>query len=334
MREEMRNPVHWAILILAVIGLLFAVYQTYEHYFLTTAVCDFTESFSCSAVTESSYGEFPPDSGMSTALWGVFWWLGLLLLTRRAMRAAKEAKTHALLFLYALAGFAFALYLIAVELVILPKITGQIIICPFCTVQHVFIVMILAASFFELGRPTEQIKGLFFTGTGRKRRLDPRPFFVIGALALLVLGQFLILGAGEPLLEYPEFAACLADERATMYGFDACPNCNKQKTLIGVESFKEHIDKTGLYVRCRPKEEGQRPLGGRSQIISSVAPILASTTANEACAINVGEGTPTWVIHGKKYVGSQTIEDLALASGCPLPPAYEKQAAGGYTLIG
>lgn len=327
---EVKNSILWVILILGIIGALFAAYQTYEHYYLTTTICDFTENFSCSAVTESQYGEFPPGSGVSLALWGIIWWIGLLWITRQAMHVSREAKEHFVLFLYSLAGLGFVGYLLLIELYLLPKITGIIIICPFCTVQHILIAIIAVASFFLLqGSFRDYIGRLFFRGKGRKRRLDPKPFFVLGALVLLVAGQFLILGTGEPLREYPEFTECLAEQGATMYGFDACPSCNRQKTLLGIESFTEYIDDTGLYVRCRPKSEAIKHIGDLVDKISSVEPLERTTTNNEACAINVGEGTPTWVIHGQKYVGAQTVEDLAAASGCPLPDIYEEQEGAG-----
>ncbi|MDY6769432.1 MAG: hypothetical protein SVU88_00500 [Candidatus Nanohaloarchaea archaeon] len=164
------------------------------------------------------------------------------------------------------------------------------------------------------------------------RKLDPRPFFAIGIVAVLAIGGWVILGGGGGSQNYYDFAACLADNNATMYGFDACPHCNRQKTLIGREAFKQEIDDRGLYVRCRPRSEAQQQLGDRADRIASVEPLQPSDTQGDACAVNVGAGTPTWVIDGQKYVGEQSIRDLSQVTGCPLPEGYGgEQTTGGFT---
>ncbi len=164
------------------------------------------------------------------------------------------------------------------------------------------------------------------------KKLDPRPFFVIGVVLVLVAGGWFILGGSEQGKNHYEFASCLADEGATMYGFDACPHCNRQKNLIGLDAFKQEIDDTGYYVRCRPQSEGSQELGETAERISSVEPLDASTTQADACEVNVGAGTPTWVINGEKYVGEQSLADLAEATGCPLPEGYKQKGdVGGFT---
>jgi hypothetical protein len=88
---------------------------------------------------------------------------------------------------------------------------------------------------------------------------------------------------------------------------------------LGKDAFEKIMDAQGFYVRCRPNDEANKPLGDRVNKISSVQPMTADTTQGDACSINVGAGTPTWVINGQKYVGEQTLEDLSRATGCPLP---------------
>lgn len=164
------------------------------------------------------------------------------------------------------------------------------------------------------------------------KKLDPKPFFVLGIVAVIAAGGWLILGSGGENQNYHDFASCLAEEGATMYGFDACPHCNRQKTLIGQEAFEQQLDSQGYYVRCRPQSEASQELGETADRISSVEPLQPSDTQSDACEINVGAGTPTWVINGEKYVGEQSLGDLAEATGCPLPEGYGgEQTAGGFT---
>lgn len=165
-----------------------------------------------------------------------------------------------------------------------------------------------------------------------EKKLDPRPFFLIGLVVVLLGGGYLILGGGGTSQNYYEFAECLANESATMYGFDACPHCNRQKAIIGQDAFKQELDDAGYYVRCRPQSEASQELGDRADRIATVQPLDASTTQGEACEINVGAGTPTWVIDGEKYVGEQSLGTLAEATGCPLPEGYQGGGdVGGFT---
>lgn len=164
------------------------------------------------------------------------------------------------------------------------------------------------------------------------KQLDPKPFFLIGIVVVLAAGGWFILGSGGASENYHDFASCLAEEGATMYGFDACPHCNRQKTLMGQEAFKQELDDPGYYVRCRPQSEASQQLSDRADRISSVEPLQPSDTQGDACEVNVGSGTPTWVIDGEKYVGEQSLRNLAEATGCPLPEGYTgEQTTGGFT---
>jgi peroxiredoxin len=48
-----------------------------------------------------------------------------------------------------------------------------------------------------------------------------------------------------------------------MYGFDACPHCNRQKALIGQEAFQQELTGEGYYVKCRPQSEAEKEMGDR-----------------------------------------------------------------------
>ncbi len=143
-----------AVLVFSVIGLGVAGYQTYEHYYITSSFCDLSSTFSCSAVTGSQYGEFPPNSGIATAAWGVLWWLAVIALAGDQLRGKRFENEEFYLFTAVSGGLLFVAYLLAVELYVLPQETGSLAICPLCTVQHVIIVMLLLpASYLMLERP-------------------------------------------------------------------------------------------------------------------------------------------------------------------------------------
>ena len=159
-------------------------------------------------------------------------------------------------------------------------------------------------------------------------KLNPKPFFVLAVVVVIAIGGYFILGGDVKEEEqYYDFASCLTENKVTKYGFDACPNCQKQKHIIGVDAFKQNIDDAGLYVRCRPEEEATKPIGDNLDKISILSEyqdkVTAETTHGELCALMVGTGTPTWVYNDKQVEGWQTIPELAEFSGCPLPEGFE-----------
>ena len=88
--------------------------------------------------------------------------------------------------------------------------------------------------------------------------------------------------------KYDNFAQCLSDKGATMYGAEWCPHCKEQKAEFGT-SFK-----LVKYVECPD---------------------------NIQFCIDKGiQGYPTWIIGtSTKIEGTQTMESLSKAIGCPLP---------------
>lgn len=86
--------------------------------------------------------------------------------------------------------------------------------------------------------------------------------------------------------EYDEFAKCLSNEGAVMYGTDWCSYCQEQKSRFG-KSF-EHVN----YVNCDYNEE--------------------------ECLANGIEGYPTWKAEGEKYSGVQPLDHLSSLTGCEL----------------
>lgn len=153
------------MLILSIIGLLTATYQVYEHYFAEgdSSVCDYSENFSCSAVTGSRFGEFPQFSGIAVSLYGMLWFAAIIWLLYGTYRKKERFKQQDFYtFLFSGAGFLGVLYFLWAELIALPAETGELIICPFCTIQHVIIGLLLVMSFFALRKPVkEHLKNMF-----------------------------------------------------------------------------------------------------------------------------------------------------------------------------
>ncbi|MGL5065252.1 MAG: hypothetical protein ACRC62_35225 [Microcoleus sp.] len=76
---------------------------------------------------------------------------------------------------------------------------------------------------------------------------------------------------------------------ARMYGAYWCPHCHAQQALFGKEAFT-----TINYIECAPRGKDAQP--------------------NLCKAANI-KAYPTWIIRGKYYTGTQSLEKLAILSG-------------------
>jgi len=90
-----------------------------------------------------------------------------------------------------------------------------------------------------------------------------------------------------PTTSMDEFAQCLTDNDAIMYGAHWCSYCNSQKQMFGnAEQFINYVECEDEKARC----------------------IAAGV-----------QGYPTWIIQGEAYVGRQSLEQLGQATGCNVP---------------
>lgn len=121
-------------------------------------------------------------------------------------------------------------------------------------------------------------------------------YYLYGATALVVVG-LIAFAANDSLKEttpspYEEFAQCLTERGATMYGAWWCPHCDNQKELFG--SAFDQVN----YVECS----------------------TAARTMNQTCQDAGIEGYPTWKFEdGSRLGGEQSLESLSAKSGCELP---------------
>ncbi len=76
---------------------------------------------------------------------------------------------------------------------------------------------------------------------------------------------------------------------AKMYGAYWCPHCHDQEEMFGKQAFA-FIN----YIECDPHGVNAHP---------------------DLCQAADVQGYPTWVIKGKTYLGVQSLQDLAKASG-------------------
>jgi len=91
------------------------------------------------------------------------------------------------------------------------------------------------------------------------------------------------------------FAECLKEEGATFYGAFWCPHCQNQKRIFG----KKASDSLP-YVECSTQD-------GQNQ--------------TEACIEAGVESYPTWEFaDGTRVGGTQSIQDLAAQTSCPISP--------------
>ncbi len=115
--------------------------------------------------------------------------------------------------------------------------------------------------------------------------------FVSRAAVAIVLGFILVfsiasIGTNEQEALTDEFAQCLSEYGAAMYGTEWCSHCQDTKKLFG-DGF-ELIN----YVDCELNID--------------------------VCLDKAIEGYPTWIIDGQRYQGRASGEELANLTGCAL----------------
>lgn len=116
-------------------------------------------------------------------------------------------------------------------------------------------------------------------------------FYGIGLLILLLI-VYLVFFSSTPPGYYDEFAQCLSDNGAKLYGTFWCPHCNEQK-----EAFGDSIQYVN-YIECSTPD-GQ----GRTTV----------------CVEANVESYPTWEFaDGSRVTGVVPLYQLSEKTGCPL----------------
>ncbi|RMD67923.1 hypothetical protein D6817_00180 [Candidatus Pacearchaeota archaeon] len=117
------------------------------------------------------------------------------------------------------------------------------------------------------------------------------------AIAIVVLAVLVYLllpkNKGYSQSDLDEFAKCLTEKGAVMYGAFWCPHCARTKKRFG-SSFK-YIK----YVECDPRGENEK---------------------SELCLSKGIDKYDTWEFaDGSRLVSEPTFEQLSEKTGCPLP---------------
>ncbi|OGL95743.1 hypothetical protein A2348_03895 [Candidatus Uhrbacteria bacterium RIFOXYB12_FULL_58_10] len=125
----------------------------------------------------------------------------------------------------------------------------------------------------------------------------PSSYYLYGAAVIVVIGLFAVIVVNGIKSRVPsaynEFAQCLADQGARMYGTWWCSHCQNQKDLFG--SAFSNVD----YVECSP--------GG-------------TKTMSKECKDAGVEGYPTWIFADEsKASGEQSLQSLSDKTSCLLP---------------
>ena len=121
------------LLLLGVVGLFSSCYLTYIHYFPDegdNGVCNVNDTTSCSNAILSKYGKV---FGVPAGIWGIAWFLAFMFLSWKIKERPSVLRE---LISWNLIGTIFVLYFIFAEIKL-----G--VICTFCTVVHVVIIIAL-----------------------------------------------------------------------------------------------------------------------------------------------------------------------------------------------
>jgi hypothetical protein len=118
-------------------------------------------------------------------------------------------------------------------------------------------------------------------------------FHPSAALALLLLSAVCFGGADKP-GKLDDFARCLAQKKAVMYGAFYCDHCKEQKDLFGDSA--QYLP----YVEC--VEKGTRKV-------------------TEQCKALAIRRTPTWIFESGERVDGKvlSLQELSQKTACRLP---------------
>jgi uncharacterized membrane protein/glutaredoxin len=223
-----KNTAGVIILALSGLGLVLSLYLAYLYSSKASAAfC--TAGSGCDTVRESSYAII---LGVPVALVGV---IGYSLIFALSIASIKGKSLWFLLYLVALAGFAFSAYLTYIELFVIHAI------CFYCLISAILITAILLI--------------LLLKKPPRSPAYSSLKLITLSAMVLgvVLLGSFFIQSRelkGRSSTFQVGLAKHLGDMGATMYGSFQCPHCTTQKLLFGKDAFK-YVN----YVECHPRGE-------------------------------------------------------------------------------
>lgn len=129
--DEVVAPANWRIwtaLALSLAGLGIAGYLTYAHFQPETLICSDNGLINCAKVTTSAQSRF---LGIPVAVLGLAYYLVMTVMNLPPLWRSPDRRVHVARLALAGLGMAFALWLVAAELIIIGNI------CIWCTSVHV-----------------------------------------------------------------------------------------------------------------------------------------------------------------------------------------------------
>ncbi len=109
---------------------------------------------------------------------------------------------------------------------------------------------------------------------------------MINQKALLLIFVLLIAGCSQSSNNLDNFAVCISENDAVMYGTEGCSYCQSQKAEFS--SSVKYVN----YIDCDKQKD--------------------------VCLRNNIKRYPTWIINGEYYTGYQPLDKLASLTGCDL----------------
>lgn len=289
---------------IALLGALNTAYLTATRLFGGEAACP---TSGCQQVLSSPYATL---FGQPLALFGLLAYLGMaafafapLLVNpdqKKTLRNNLDNTTWLLLFAGSTAMLVFSGYLMYIMFSEFVVPFGAAGICVYCIASALFALSMFLLTLF--GRAWEDVGQLIFTG------IVVSLVVLIGSLAwhniIKTPASEVVEGSSVPPVTTVSGEAEVALARhlksigARMFGAYWCPHCHEQKQLFGQPAVADIP-----YIECAPD-------GANSQ--------------TELCrATKQVTGYPTWEINGQFYSGTQTLEQLAKASGYQGPTNFK-----------
>ena len=265
------------VLVLGIVGLLTSIYLTSNHYSTVEggSACDFSEHVSCSLVNSSTFSEM---FNVPVAIFGVVWFIVLVLLVIKSLMDTKSALELPLV-IWSLVGLLSVIYFVIAEIILQA-------LCPFCTVVHVIVLLILGLSIWMCKGDKKATLKKFKVGNYRGWIALT---IILNLLPLLYFNVF----AGEQ-EDHSSLAQCITESGVDMYGSFRCGICAKTRSMFG-DAF-EGINE----IECHPQGEDSEW---------------------ELCQEKKISGTPTWIkevdgLEIDRHTGFLSINELREFSGC------------------
>lgn len=217
---------NWAILSLAVVGMLLTAYLTYASW-QGESLAGCTVGSACDAVLNSRWSSL---MGMPTSFWGFLMYSSLAAIAWNKPTTSQWK----LIWLLSVIGLLYSLYLTAVSLLIVKAA------CPYCLTSLGLVSAIFIVNLWQ--RPAK-MPG-FYWGSWLAKSLGSAVVIII-ALHLHYAGFIgKATGPEDPWIR--GLVQHLAKTDAKFYGASWCPHCMEQKELFGASA-------RGLpYVECSP----------------------------------------------------------------------------------